>query len=73
MVINIVVAGAKFLGKRSVKRVIKNLAMEVAAGITARTAVHFGSKALIKAIKNNKQKETEDENDNIIQLQEVRA
>lgn len=72
MVIKVVVAGAKFLGKRSVKRVVKNLAMEVAAGITARTAVHFGSKALIKAIKNKKQKETEND-DNIIQLQEVRA
>ena len=73
MTINLLITTAKFLGKRSVKRVVKNLAMEVAAGITAHTAVHFGSKALIKAIKNKKQKETENENDNIVQLQEVRA
>jgi len=70
MTINILVTGAKFLGKRSVKRVVKNLAMEVAAGITAHTAVHFGSKALIKAIKDKKQKETENDN---TELQEVGA
>lgn len=73
MTINFVVAGAKFLGKRSVKRVVKNLAMEVAAGITAHATIHFAGKALIEAIEKKKQKETEDENDNIIQLQEVRA
>ena len=70
MTINILVTGAKFLGKRSVRRVVKNLAMEVAAGITAHTAVHFGSKALIKAIKDKKQKETENDN---TELQEVGA
>lgn len=71
MTINILVTGAKFLGKRSVKRVVKNLAMEVAAGITAHATVHFGSKALIKVIeKKKKQKETENDG---LELQEVGA
>lgn len=71
MVVNIVVEGAKFLGSTAMKKVVKNVAIEVAAGITAHATVHFGSKALIKVIeKKKKQKETENGN---TELQEVGA
>lgn len=69
MVINIVVEGAKFLGSTAMKKVIKNVAIEAAAGITVNTAVYFGTKA-IKKLDKKRQKKTENGN---TELQEVGA